>query len=353
MPGSWASRSACRVVNDKQNARRIIAFDAPERVLTGVPAHGVAFHGANHEGFPDTASGDGGGHHLPVGSEWTDIWGVRWRREQEGVMGFPRGHPLADLPEAVSHTVWPDPDDPRICGRIYEQARGWDKEQTFLVGSHRDTLWEKSYMLVGMETMMISFHLEPSAAREVLHRIMDFHLGIACHYVEVGVEMVAMTDDLGTQRGLLLSPQVVNEFLVPEYSRLFAFYKERGVLVNFHSCGHILPLIDTFAALGVDILNPAQATANDLDELRRRTQGRMALLGGVSSATVVSGPVEAIRAEVAQRLWQLGRDGGYFCAPDQGMPWPEAHIRAVHDAVRELGTYPLKPVERGQSWNRE
>ena len=76
-------------------------------------------------------------------------------------------------------------------------------------------------------------------------------------------------------------------------------------------------------------------------EIRHATQGRMALQGGVSSATIVSGPVEAIRREVAQRLWQLGRDGGYFCGPDQGMPWPEAHIRALHNAVDDLGAYPL------------
>lgn len=189
-------------MNDRQNAQQIIAFGAPERVLTGVPAHTVAFHGANHEGF------HGGGHHLPVGSEWTDIWGVQWRREQEGVMGFPRGHPLSDLPDALDRYAWPDPDDPRICNTIYQQAAGWDAEAAFLVGSHRDTLWEKSYMLVGMESMMVSFHLAPAAAREVLHRIMDFHLGIARHYAAVGVEMVTMTDDLGTQRGLLLSPQI-------------------------------------------------------------------------------------------------------------------------------------------------
>lgn len=265
-------------------------------------------------------------------------------------MGFPRGHPLADLPDALGRYVWPDPDDPRICSTIYQQAEGWDGEATFLVGSHRDTLWEKSYMLVGMESMMVSFHLAPTAAREVLHRIMDFHLGIARHYAAVGVEMVTMTDDLGTQRGLLLSPQIIDEFLMPEYARLFAFYKDRGVLVNFHSCGHILPLVDTLVALGVDILNPAQATANDLDELRRRTQGRIALQGGVSSATVVAGPVEAIRGEVAQRLWQLGRDGGYFCCPDQGMPWPEEHIQALYDAVDELGRYPLRPPGGGQWW---
>lgn len=326
-------------MNAKENARRIIAFDRPERVAVAPPAHTVAFFGANHEGF------EGGGHHLPVGSEWVDIWGVRWRREHEGVMGFPRGNPLADLPDALGAYTWPDPDDPRICNQITAQAEGWDRDEAFLVGSHRDTLWEKSYMLVGMESMMVSFYTAPDAVRELLRRIMDFHLGIARHYVAVGVEMVGLSDDLGTQRGLLLSPQIIQAFLVPEYRRLIDFYKAHHVLISFHSCGHILSLVEIFIELGVDILNPVQATANDLDALRAQTQGRLALQGGVSSATIVEGPVAAIRAEVARRLWQLGRDGGYFCGPDQSMPWPAAHIQALHDAVHDLGRTPLRPPE--------
>lgn len=324
-------------MNPKENARRIITFDHPERVVTAPPAHNVAFFGANHESF------DGGGHHLPVGSHWVDIWGVRWHREHAGVMGFPRGNPLADLPRALPTYAWPDPDDVRICNQIKAQAAGWDRETTFLVGSHRDTLWEKSYMLVGMESMMVSFYTAPDAVQKLLHGIMDFHLGIARHYIDVGVEMVGMSDDLGTQQGLLLSPQIIQDFFVPEYRRLFDFYKAQDVLINFHSCGHITPLVETFIDLGVDILNPVQATANDLDALRKMTQGRLAFQGGVSSATIVAGPVDAIRLEVAQRLWQLGREGGYFCGPDQGMPWPEGHIQALHKAVDEMGSYPLTP----------
>jgi uroporphyrinogen decarboxylase len=178
--------------------------------------------------------------------------------------------------------------------------------------------------------------------RELLHRIMDFQLGIAKHYLRLGVEMVSMSDDLGTQCGLLLSPELINGFLVPEYQRLFAFYKSKGVLVNFHSCGHIEPALDVFMNLGVDILNPVQATANDLDSVRRKTAGRMALHGGISSGLIASGPLSAIRDEVRRRIWQLGRNGGYFCGPDQGMPWPETHIQAVCDAVTEFGRYPLQ-----------
>jgi hypothetical protein len=105
--------------------------------------------------------------------------------------------------------------------------------------------------------------------------------------------------------------------------------------------GHITPLFEVFMGLGIDILNSIQATANDLDEVRRITQGRMALQGGISSGLVMDGPVNAIRDEVARRTGQLGQQGGYFCAPDQGMPWPPAHIEAVERAVEEFGRYPL------------
>ena len=322
-------------MNDKENALRIIRFDAPERVTTGAPTYGVGYRGCNHEGY------DAPGHDVPVGTTWTDVWGTTWQKEQAGVMGFPRRHPMADLVTALRTHVWPDPNDERIYGRIYTAAKTYDRSQVFLCGSHRETLWEKSYMLVGMDDLMCYFYTEPGAVRELLRRIMDFDLAVAAHYVKAGVEMVEMGDDLGTQQGLLFSPDILREFFVPEYRRLFDFYKKRGVLIGFHSCGHIVPILDVFMDLGVDLLNPIQASANDLAEVRRRTDRRMALKGGISSGLIVAGPVERIRAEVRRRIRELGRWGGYFCYADQGMPWPEKHIQALRDAVAEFGVYPI------------
>lgn len=322
-------------MTDKETARRIIQFDAPDRVLHTVPSHEVGYFGVNHE------NPNGGGHHLPVGSSWTDIWGTEWHKEHPGVMGFPRGFPLAELPGSLSSYTPPDPHDPAIYGRIYQRARSWNADEAFLVGPHRDTLWEKSYMLAGMEGMMLAFYQHPEATKRILRMVMDFQLAVAQHYLEVGVELVTLGDDLGTQSGPLLSPRIVEEFLLPEYKRLCSLYRANNVLVSFHSCGHVEPMLGLFMELGVDILNPVQATANNLSAVRRRTAGRMALHGGVRSATLVSGPPSAIRVEVAERIRLLGRDGGYFCSPDQGMPWPEEHYRAFVDAVHEFGTYPL------------
>ena len=130
--------------------------------------------------------------------------------------------------------------------------------------------------------------------------------------------------------------------LKPRYARLIDLYKRHDVLIEFHSCGDILELVDDFVDLGIDILNPIQPRAiRDLATLRRKTQGRMALKGGVDTQyTLTLGTPDDVRAEVRERIATLHREGGYICGPDQSIPMPEANSRALDDAIAEFGRCP-------------
>jgi uroporphyrinogen decarboxylase len=337
-------------MNQVENYLRAIAFNHPAWVPRRSPVYLLRYYGCNHEGFDPHDAPTGariGGDDAPTGARWFDIWGTGWHKIHPDVMGLPEIYPL-DQPEKLASYTWPDPDDERLVSLIDELAAAYPGEaeaDLLLAGSHRDTLWEKAYMLVGMEAMMVYFLEQSAFAREVLHHIMDFQLGIARRYLQKGIRMAQLGDDLGTQRGALLGPRIVREFLLPEYRRLVAFYKQNGVLINFHSCGNLRTVLPIFLELGFDVLNPVQATANDLDEVRRLTQGRMALQGAVSSAIIMEGPPERIGAEARQRMWQLGRQGGYICTQDQSMPYPPDHLRALDEAVEQFGRYPLNPVE--------
>lgn len=322
-------------MTDKENALRIIRFDQPHHIAVAPPCHTLAYLGCNHE----SADG-GGGHDVAVGTSWTDVWGTVWQKLQPGVMGFPQHHPIDSL-EAFRAYRWPDQNDFRFQ-KIYDDAAKFDRgADQFLSGSHRETLWEKAYMLAGMENMMDWLLNEPALAQDLLQHIMDFNLLVAQHHLKAGIEIAFCGDDLGTQCAPLLAPDLIREMLVPQYRRLFSLYKEHNVLIWFHSCGHIEELIPIFLDLGIDILNPVQASANNLDKIRALTQGKMALHGGVSSGLMVSGPPESIAAEVRLRMKQLGSQGGYFCNPDQGMPWPQEHYNALWEAVQTYGVYPL------------
>lgn len=332
-----ASDFNVRNMTSKENALRIIKYDYPEMVVSEMPVYRIEYHGVNHQSFEEPDSADG--HDKPVGSRWTDIWGTSWHKEFPGVMGMPEEHPLADVSSLKSY-IWPDPDDERICGKIYKMAENHSPEDdNFVFGSHRDTLWEKAYMLVGMENMMEYFYNEPEYAKEILSRIMDFQVGISKHYLNAGIETAGFSDDLGTQNSLILSPDIINEFLLPEYRRLFRIYKEKSVIINFHSCGHIEPLIDMFIELGTDILNPVQSTANDLASISGRVYKKIAVQGAVSTNLIMNGTEDAIRSEVKKVIELLGKDGGYFCSPDQYLPFPETQLKIFNEAVREFGSY--------------
>ena len=134
-------------------------------------------------------------------------------------------------------------------------------------------------------------------------------------------------------------PEIINEFLVSEYRRIFDYYKKHNIIINFHSCGHIEELIDTFVDLGVDILNPIQVTANDIIKIREKTQNKICLCGGISSGLIMDSTPDIIRSQVKNIMNILGSKGGYFCSPDQCMPFPEDNIKAFYDAVKEYGKY--------------
>jgi len=115
-------------------------------------------------------------------------------------------------------------------------------------------------------------------------------MGIARHYIKLGVEMVSCTTTLGTQAGPLLGPQIMREFLVPEYRRLSRSTASAAYSSTSIAAANRQPVLEPLMDLGVNILNPVQATANDLDKVRAATAGRMCLQGGVSSATIYDGP---------------------------------------------------------------
>jgi len=321
----------------KENMLRVIRFDRPERVPSSVPVRFLRYTGSSHEGIDGS-----GGDSSPAGATWKDIWGVTWHKELDGVMGLPAANPLSDITKVDGFRP-PDASDPRIGGPIHSADLLYDRNERFLGGVHRDTLFEQAYMLVGVEQLFVAFHEEPEAVKSLLHMITDFHLELAKQYVDAGVEWASVGDDLGQQSGLLFSRECLEQFFVPEYRRLLGFYEDRGVLVDFHSCGRVQEILDVFMDLGVDTLNPVQATANDLGVVREVTRGRMALVGAVPSHVVHEGPVERIRAEVREKIHLLGGSGGYVCCPDQGLPFPKEHVDALHEAVEEFGTYPLSP----------
>jgi uroporphyrinogen decarboxylase len=165
---------------------------------------------------------------------------------------------------------------------------------------------------------------------------------------ELGVDMILTGDDFGTQRGMMVSPELWRKYFKPRMRSLFLELKRirPELKIAYHSCGTILPIIPDLVEIGLDVLNPIQPAAlgMDLGALKKEYGRELAFFGGVDEQQVLPfGTPAEVEEEVQLRIKQAGADGGFILAPSHNIQpdTPLANILAFFNAARKHGKYPL------------
>ena len=310
-------------MNAKENLLEAIRFGKPDHVPLG---NEPVWHGFQFEGNMRMEN-------------WMDLWGVRWEVGMAGTVPFPKGNPLPSL-DRLEDFRFPSPSELVFTEKMREDLRTVDRSQKLVCGSLTYLLFERAWAIMGMDNFLTSLITHPQEAHAFLHGVVHFARGVFDRYLELGVDAIAFSEDLGTQRALMISPKMFREFILPEYEYCFENVLTEGKIINFHSCGCVDAVAADLARIGVTILNPIQARANDLAKIKDETLGRMALSGGIDTAVLANGTPGRVRAEVVRVMGILKPGGGYICAPDQGIPGvPQENYDALWQTAREVGGY--------------
>ena len=126
--------------------------------------------------------------------------------------------------------------------------------------------------------------------------------------------------------------------------KMITLVHEAKAFAFHHSDGAIRKIIPDLIDIGIDILNPIQWRCRGMERegLKKDFGSKLVFHSGVDNQqTLPFGSVAAVKQEVKENIEILGKNGGYFCNADQGMPWPKEHYAALRDAVEEFGKYPL------------
>ena len=278
-------------------------------------------------------------------ANWVDAWGVRWEVTLADFVPFPKGHPLPDL-ERLGDYRLPDPAALIADEQVLAPLRRVDRDRIFITGELTYLLFERAWALMGMDNLMLALHTHPAELHALLDVIADYDIAVFDRYLELGVDAISFSEDLGSQRALLISPRQLREFFIPRYKRILAHAVALGVVVRFHSCGCVQEVVADLAEAGATVLNPVQARANDLAQVKATAMASgLVLEGGIDSHLLTVGSPDQARAEALRVLGLLAPGGGYIAGPDQAMPWPAANYRAMMDTVQRYGRYPLNLPE--------
>ncbi len=153
-------------------------------------------------------------------------------------------------------------------------------------------------------------------------------------------------DDSGTQRGEFLNPELWAAMIQPHYTRLCDWIHRNTSWKTFlHCCGSVYHLIPHFIEAGIDILNPVQTSAANMDPARLKAEfGAQVVFwgGGADTQTVLAAATpDEVRAHVRARLATFGPGGGYIFNQVHNIQAdvPPENILAMFDAAYEFGEY--------------
>ncbi len=253
---------------------------------------------------------------------YTDEWGVLWKnapyetRFGSGFYTEIAGHPLADA-RALDSYCPPDPQRPELY-REAERLIAAHKSDYWIVGVTVTTIFETAWALRGLERMLMDFAEDPELAEAILEIPFRYHLAAARRLVEMGVDMIWTGDDVGTQRGMLLSPGTWRRFLKPRMAEFVSTLKSINpeVKVAYHSDGNIETIIPELIEIGIDVLNPVQPACMDPSKLERQYGDKLCFWGTIDEQyTLPFGTPAEVRAQVFERLETVGSGGGLILAP--------------------------------------
>jgi uroporphyrinogen decarboxylase len=167
------------------------------------------------------------------------------------------------------------------------------------------------------------------------------------------VQIAYVTDDLGSQSSLLISPRMFRQLLKPRMKELHDHIKScADVKLMFHTDGAVLPLVDDFLEMNVDILNPVQTSVNGLEDtfaLKESFGDRLSFHGAIDVQQMLpNATTEELEDEIARRVYDLGRNGGYILAPchNIGHDIPPENIVTLFEKAREFGNDPAALKDR-------
>ena len=285
-----------------------------ERLLQhlGVDFRGI-FPGAQKKN-PDRFLDDG---------TWIDTWGV-YRKKPKGALYYDMfKSPLSDDDVTIDYILndyqWPDPTDEGRFEGLREKAEYLRNEvDCAIVLNYQAVFIHDSQYLRGFEGWYTDLIENPERLCAIFDRTLEFYFELGeTLFKEVGefADVVICSDDISGQSGPLFNPDIYREYIKPRQKKLFDFVKEKtNAKLLYHTCGTVLPFIDDLKEIGIDIMNPVQTFATDMDTkvLKKLCGKDIAFWGGIDTQRILPfGTVEEVEREVDRVIDDLAVDGGF------------------------------------------
>jgi len=181
----------------------------------------------------------------------------------------------------------------------------------------------------GIEDHLCWLAMYPDEMAEVYKRQAEWNIKFIHNVLDIGMDMIHISDDWGAQNSLMFSPDFWRSHIFPHHRDMVAAVHARGALAGLHSDGDVNAVLDGIVEIGYDWVHPYQETANmSYDTYLAKYQHSFALLGGLCiQSTLGFGDYERLEREI-RRVFGLLAGKRWVCCT--------THFVQDHCTIEEL-----------------
>jgi len=249
-----------------------------------------------------------------------DIWGVaREPGSAESMHMMRMRHPMKDFDSLEQIAAYPFPDFSKSSRAEQEKSVYAAKYDDFItMGKMPMTIWETSWYLRGMENLMVDMMSDDPIAEALFNRVTEIAVIRAKAFAMSGVDILFIGDDIGMQRSIMMKESLYSDWLKPRLKEVINAAKaiNPDIVVIYHSCGFITPMIPHLVEAGIDVLNPIQPECMDFGEIYDLSGKQLSFHGTIGTQSVMPfGTPDEVRNAVFKNLDIAGEMGGLLVAP--------------------------------------
>ncbi len=283
---------------------------------------------------------------------WYDEFGVFYKK-----LGYYcdfRKYPLANATsiEDLKKFKMPDPTDSTRFQGLREKARDlYENTDKAIVAGSYPSLYYVAWGLRGYQNFMTDVAADPKFANYILDMIMEWQIAfMECYLREIKdyIQLMWAGDDWGTQYGPIIHPDEFRANVVPRFKKIIRAMKDvANVKLAYHSCGSILWCMDDFIEMGVDVIQPVQANAVDMQDserLKKLYGKKLVFHGGLDNQGKFHTTKEAVIEDVKNKIKAFAPGGGYLFASGHNIQanCPPENIIAIFETAKKYGKYPIQ-----------
>jgi len=229
-----------------------------------------------------------------------------WANEQTGVIG--------DWKDFKSYR-W---EDPETIAEEGNEGLEWICDHVpsgMSVVTGAGTALEPVMWLMGIKNFYVSLYKQRDLVEAMFEKVSELNIARCKLAAKTSRKIMAFwgSDDWGYRDGLMISPTMMRQWVLPVHKKMAEIAHSRGSLYILHSCGDLEAIMDDIIDyIGVDAKHSFEDTYLPVTEAKKLYGHRIGLIGGVDMDVLSRKDARELR-EYVDHILEICKPGGGYC----------------------------------------